>query len=67
MIEPTESEPKKMLDGFIDILKEVSKLAFTDHQNLILEAPINASVGRIDDVKAARQPILSYRMLKQLE
>ncbi|MFX1515227.1 MAG: aminomethyl-transferring glycine dehydrogenase subunit GcvPB [Promethearchaeota archaeon] len=67
MIEPTESEPKKMLDGFIDILKEVSNLAYTDKQARILEAPINASARRIDDVKAARQPKLSYRMLKRKE
>jgi glycine dehydrogenase subunit 2 len=67
MIEPTESEPKKMLDGFTDILREVSHLAFTDQHDSILEAPLNASVGRIDDVKAARRPILSYRMLKQQE
>jgi len=67
MIEPTESEPKKMLDEFIDILMEVSNLAYANHQDTILEAPINASIGRIDDVKAARQPILSYRMMKRKE
>jgi glycine dehydrogenase subunit 2 len=67
MIEPTESEPKKLLDGFTEILREVSYLAYSDQQDSIFEAPLNASVGRIDDVKAARQPILSYRMLKQQE
>ncbi|MFX0122070.1 MAG: aminomethyl-transferring glycine dehydrogenase subunit GcvPB [Candidatus Hodarchaeota archaeon] len=67
MIEPTESEPKKMLDEFTDILREVSHLAYTDRLDSIFEAPYNASVGRIDDVKAARQPILSYRMLKRQE
>ncbi|UCG02355.1 MAG: aminomethyl-transferring glycine dehydrogenase subunit GcvPB [Candidatus Heimdallarchaeota archaeon] len=67
MIEPTESESKKILDEFIDILKEVSHFAYTDQQDSISEKPLNASVGRIDDVKAARQPILSYRMLKQKE
>ncbi|MFX1539102.1 MAG: aminomethyl-transferring glycine dehydrogenase subunit GcvPB, partial [Promethearchaeota archaeon] len=70
MIEPTETEPKKMLDGFIEILKDVSRLAYSNQENQqkqILEAPFNASVKRIDDVKAARNPILSYRMLKQQE
>ncbi|MFX0015192.1 MAG: aminomethyl-transferring glycine dehydrogenase subunit GcvPB [Promethearchaeota archaeon] len=67
MIEPTESEPKKMLDDFIDILKDVSRLGYSDQEDQkrkILEAPHNASVRRVDDVKASRNPILSYRMLK---
>ena len=67
MIEPTETEPKEMLDSFIEIIKQVSRLAYSDQRNQILEAPCNTSVRRIDDVKAARQPILSYRMLKQQE
>ncbi|UCG90539.1 MAG: aminomethyl-transferring glycine dehydrogenase subunit GcvPB [Candidatus Heimdallarchaeota archaeon] len=68
MIEPTETEPKKMLDGFIAILRDISKFVYSDQEdqrNQILEAPCNVSVRRIDDVKAARNPILSYRMLKQ--
>jgi len=70
MIEPTETEPKKMLDDFIQILKDISRLVYSDQEeerNQILEAPCNTSVRRIDDVKAARNPILSYRMLKQQE
>ncbi|MHA2244086.1 MAG: aminomethyl-transferring glycine dehydrogenase subunit GcvPB [Candidatus Hodarchaeales archaeon] len=65
MIEPTETEPKEMLDGFINILKDVSQIAYSDQQVHLLETPLNTSVGRIDDVKAARHPIVSFRMLKQ--
>ncbi len=65
MIEPTESEPKEMMDGFIKILEKISKLVDSQQQDRILEAPLNTSIGRVDDVKAARQPILSYRMLKR--
>ncbi len=64
MIEPTESEQKEMMDGFIKILEKISELIDSQQQERILQAPLNTSVGRIDDVKAARQPILSYRMLK---
>jgi glycine dehydrogenase subunit 2 len=55
------------LDGFIDILKEISELAYSDQKEIILKAPQNTSVGLIDDVKAARNPILSYRMFQQLD
>jgi glycine dehydrogenase subunit 2 len=65
MIEPTETEAKRTLDYFIKILNNVSNLAYSDQKNIIMEAPKNTSVRRIDDVKAARKPIISYRMLRQ--
>lgn len=64
MIEPTETESKEIMDRFINILRDVSDLAYSDQRDIILKSPRNTSVGRIDDVKAARNPILSYRMLK---
>jgi glycine dehydrogenase subunit 2 len=65
MIEPTETEAKKTLDLFIQVLNDVSKLAYSNQKDTITNAPLNTSVKRIDDVKAARKPIISYRMLKQ--
>ena len=65
MIEPTESESMEMMDGFIKILRKVSEKVNSQRQEDIRKAPLNTSIGRIDDVKAARQPILSYRMLKR--
>ncbi len=67
MIEPTESEAKKTLDLFIKVLNNVSKLAYSNQKDIITRAPLNTSVKRIDDVKAARKPIVSHRMLKQQE
>ncbi|NHJ02847.1 MAG: glycine dehydrogenase subunit 2 [Candidatus Heimdallarchaeota archaeon] len=67
MIEPTETEAKEVLDGFIEILEEVSDIAYSEEKSRILQAPINTSVKRIDDVKAARNPILSFKMLEEKE
>jgi glycine dehydrogenase subunit 2 len=64
MIEPTETEPKKVIDEFLNVLREVSDLAYSEKKEEILSAPRNTSVRRIDDVKAARKPIISYRMIK---
>ncbi len=66
MIEPTETEPKEVIDTFIEALKKVSELAYSGRTEKILGAPNSTSVGRIDDVKAAREPIISYRMLKNM-
>ncbi len=67
MIEPTETEPKEALDDFIEVLREISDLAYSENRDRILKSPINTSVKRIDDVKAARNPILRYKMLKSIK
>jgi glycine dehydrogenase subunit 2 len=67
MIEPTETESKEHIDEFISILREISSLAYSDQGEKIRDSPKNTSVGRIDDVKAARKPILSFQMLDQRE
>ncbi|MFX1532903.1 MAG: aminomethyl-transferring glycine dehydrogenase subunit GcvPB [Promethearchaeota archaeon] len=61
MIEPTETEPKEALDEFIETIKNISREA-KENAELVLKAPFNTAVGRIDDVRAVRQPALSYRM-----
>ncbi|OLS28125.1 MAG: putative glycine dehydrogenase (decarboxylating) subunit 2 [Candidatus Heimdallarchaeota archaeon LC_3] len=63
MVEPTETEPKENLDRFINALENISKEAF-ENPEIIKNAPHNMSVGRIDDVLAARNPKLSQRMKK---
>lgn len=65
MVEPTETEPIHVLDEYISTLKGISEEAYKGNSDKILMSPKNTSVGRIDDVKAARKPIVSYRMLKQ--
>ncbi len=67
MIEPTETEPKETIDEFIRVLKKISRLAYSGNNDEIVSAPQSTSVKRIDDVKAARKPIISYRMLKRQE
>jgi glycine dehydrogenase subunit 2 len=57
MIEPTESESKETLDAFADAL---IKIASEAHQNpnLLKEAPHITPVGRLDEVKAAKELVL---------
>ncbi len=59
MIEPTETESKETLDNFIDILIGIAKEVENNPDN-ILEAPYTTVVGRLDEVNAARKPILKY-------
>ena len=59
MIEPTETETKETLDGFIAALREIVETAKTNPQ-AILDAPVNTVVGRIDETRAARQPDLRW-------
>ena len=54
LIEPTESETKQELDGFIDALLEIFQEAEHD-PDLVKTAPHSMPVSRLDDVKAARE------------
>ena len=60
MIEPTETESKETLDGFIAAFREIVATAQSDPER-ILAAPVNTPVGRIDETRAARQPDLRWR------
>ncbi len=60
MIEPTETESKKSLDEFADALLKIAEEARTNPQ-LLHDAPTTAPVTRLDDVKAARAPVLCYK------
>ena len=59
MIEPTETESKETLDNFINIMIEISKLAEADPEKL-KRAPENMPVRRLDETKAARDPVLRW-------
>lgn len=59
MIEPTETESKETLDGFIDVLIKIAKEVEEDTQTLT-NAPYTTVVGRLDETTAARKPILKY-------
>ncbi|MBQ2006538.1 MAG: aminomethyl-transferring glycine dehydrogenase subunit GcvPB, partial [Bacteroidales bacterium] len=59
MIEPTETESKETLDGFIEVMRTIAQEAKTDPE-MLHSAPHNTPVGRPDETTAARQPILKY-------
>lgn len=56
MIEPPETEDKATLDGFIDSMKRIAEEA----PAVVKEAPYKTRTGRLDEAKAARNPILSW-------
>ena len=60
MIEPTETEPKERLDGFVDAMLAIAQEA-ADDPELLREAPLNRPVRRLDEVKAAKRAIVAYR------
>ncbi len=59
MIEPTETQSKASLDEFADALRQIAQEA-RDNPQLLHDAPHDTPVTRLDDVKAARDPILRY-------
>ena len=59
MVEPTESEDRDTLDRFVQVLEELIEVAKTDPDQLH-RAPVTTPVGRLDEVKAARDMRLSY-------
>jgi glycine dehydrogenase subunit 2 len=60
MLEPTESESKETLDAYAEVLNMIADEAVSDPETLI-KAPHNASVRRVDEVLAARRPILNFK------
>lgn len=63
MIEPTETENKETLDAFADAIIVILQ----EDSEKLASAPHNTSVGRVDEVLAARKPILSFKMMAQEE
>ena len=57
MIEPTETESKQTLDGFIDAMRKIADEAVSQPE-LLHAAPHHAPVKRLDEVKAARELVL---------
>ncbi|OGO27139.1 MAG: glycine dehydrogenase (aminomethyl-transferring) [Chloroflexi bacterium RBG_16_52_11] len=57
MIEPTETESKQTLDAFADALIEIAREA-RQNPDLLQTAPHNTPVGRLDEVKAAKDLVL---------
>jgi glycine dehydrogenase subunit 2 len=60
MIEPTESESKEECDLFIDAMKSIAKEA-EDNPEVVKTAPHTTRVRRLDEVAAARKPVLRWK------
>jgi glycine dehydrogenase subunit 2 len=60
MIEPTESEPKEELDLFIEAMKSIAEEVEEDPK-IVLNAPHSTRVSRLDEVAAARKPVLRWK------
>ncbi len=62
MIEPTENESIDTIDGFIEVMRKIAEEAATDPET-VKSAPLRTPIGRVDDVLAAKHPILTYWQL----
>lgn len=60
MIEPTETESKPTLDAFIAAMHAIAQEA-KDDATLVKSAPHDTPVRRLDEVKAARELVLTDR------
>ena len=59
MIEPTETENKEELDAFIHAMLAIAREA-EEEPDLVKNAPHSTRVSKIDEVAAARNPILRW-------
>jgi glycine dehydrogenase subunit 2 len=59
MVEPTDTESRQEIDEFIEAMKHIAKEAKEDPE-LLHSAPHNTKVGRLDEVRAARIPVLRW-------
>jgi glycine dehydrogenase subunit 2 len=59
MVEPTETEAKETLDAFCDAMLAIAREA-ADEPELLKEAPHHRPVQRLDEVRAAKHPVVKY-------
>ncbi len=59
MIEPTETEPKERLDAFVEAMRRIAEEAATSPE-VLHEAPHGRPVRRLDEVRAAKQPVVRH-------
>lgn len=62
MFEPTESESKETLDGFIAVMRKIAQEA-AENPELVKTAPHSTPVHRLDDTKAALKQIVTWNEL----
>ena len=59
MVEPTETESKEVLDHALEVFRKLYNDALENPESL-LQAPVTTPVTRMDEVEAARHPVLKY-------
>ena len=57
MIEPTETESRETLEAFARALRQIT----TEDPKLLHDAPLTTPVSRLDEVKAAKTPVLAWK------
>ena len=60
LIEPTESVGRQELDQFIDAMRAIAREAQEDPE-LVINAPHDTRIGRLDEAAAARKPVLRWK------
>jgi glycine dehydrogenase subunit 2 len=60
MIEPTETESRQTLDDFIGALERIV-LEARQTPEIVKAAPHSTFVGRLDETRAARRPVLRWK------
>ncbi|MBL8968578.1 MAG: aminomethyl-transferring glycine dehydrogenase subunit GcvPB [Spirochaetaceae bacterium] len=60
MVEPTETEDKEALEEFAAVMRKIAEEAKANPE-LLHAAPTTTPIGRLDEVAAARCPVLCYR------
>jgi glycine dehydrogenase subunit 2 len=60
MVEPTETESKETLDAFARTMEEIAR-EIDDDAEKIAHGPYHTVVGRLDEVRAARSPVLRWQ------
>jgi glycine dehydrogenase subunit 2 len=61
LIEPTETEPKRELDRFADVMIALAERVNAGDAAFFKQAPVLTPLRRLDDTRAARQPKLRWR------
>ncbi len=59
MVEPTETEPIEVLDEFVALMESLLTIA-KENPEALHEAPTKTVIRRVDELNAARNPVLRY-------
>ncbi len=64
MIEPTETESRRTLDAFIEVMRKIGEAASAEPDK-VKNAPYTTPISHPDEDEAALNPVLTYSDLTQ--